>query len=499
MSADYKNLQSFHLYILVFIFAFIGGILTSSFIVIKPLVAVFLIIIGISILAAEKVWNRNISKAPFMLALIFISFALGGFRYSVKDFHTLDSNFESQVGAEITVEGVVISEPELRDSSTRFVLKTDKERILTSADLYSKVAYGDQIRAIGKLEKPMVIEDENGKFDYAAYLSKDDIYYTLSFAEIEIISSGHGNPIKSFLLKIKRSFVSHARSIFAEPESSLLAGLIVAGKEAMPKDILEEFRRAGVVHIVVLSGYNLTIIADFLRRFFSFLSVRAASLASVIGILLFVLMTGAEATVVRASIMVLAVILAKSLGRSYSVYRALLVAAFVMIFINPKILVFDPSFQLSFLATLALVYVAPIVERYLHRLPEQYGFRGLLATTIATQAVVLPYLIYNMGEFSAVSLISNMLILMIIPVTMLLGFIAVLVSFINSMIAMPIAYLAHLFLGWILGVSHFFGNLPFASIKINSFPWWGAVCIYLAMIAFIWRWRNSLRKSASLS
>ncbi|MDO8589771.1 MAG: ComEC/Rec2 family competence protein [bacterium] len=462
--------------IFVFIFGSIFGILISSFVFIAPLVGVLFIIIGSALLNVEKLWNKIINKEVLFLSLAFLSFGLGVLRYSIKDFH------EPLVP---TFQGVVISEPEQGENTTRFVLRTDNgEKVLVSTDLYSAVQYGDDVKAAGKLEKPGIIDNDTGRpFNYAEYLSKDDIYYTLSFAKVEILSHDHGNPAKSILLKIKRSFVAKTKEILAEPYASLLSGLIVSGKEAMPKNILEEFRRAGIIHIVVLSGYNITIIAEFVRTVF-----RSAGF-SIVGIILFVIMTGAQATVVRAALMVLAVILAKVFHRKFSAPRALLVAAFLMLLQNPKILVFDPSFQLSFLATLGLIYVVPIVDRYLKWIPGKWGLRVAIATTLATQVTVLPFLIYSMGNVSLVSLPANIMILLIIPATMLAGFVATLVAYVSSVLALPFSYIAHLLLAWILGVSHYLGSFSFASIAVPPVPWWLVVLIYLAIVIFIQRWK----------
>lgn len=458
----------------------------SSVVSLGPPVAVFFILLGAAVWLGEKVFKKK-SFIPVVLSIFLLSFGLGVLRYNIKDFHEVKEPVSS---------GIVVSEPEYRDNATRFVFLADNEqKALVSTDLYSPIQYGDRVEVDAKFKRPEVIED----FDYPAYLAKDDIYHTASFAEVDVLSSGHGHPVKELLLKVKHSFVSRIRAIFAEPEASLLAGLILAGKGAMPQSILEEFRRAGIVHIVVLSGYNLTIIAEFVRRSLYFLSLRASSLISVGAIFLFILMTGAEPTVVRAGIMVFAAILGKSLGRHYSAHRALLLAAFIMVLFNPKILVFDPSFQLSFLATLALIYVSPLAESRLIKVPERFGFRGMLATTLATQIVVLPYLIYNMGEVSLVSVISNILVLLFIPLVMLVGFIAVFLSFVHVLLAWPAAYLAHLLLGYILFVSALFGNLPFASIQISHFPLWAVTLCYLALGAIIWRSQNFSRTSASLS
>lgn len=471
--------------IFIFISGFVCGILISSFILIDLWVGVLMLSIGLFILVIEKIRNKIINKEVLFLSLVLLSFGLGALRYYIKDFHN---------PLIPTSVGIVVDEPEQRENTTRFVFKAEnREKVLVSTDLYSPVQYGDQVQVAGKLEKPGIIDlpaqagDENSgrPFDYGKYLSKDDIYFTMSFAKVEVLSSGNGNFVKEALFKLKHSFVGKMREILAEPESSLLAGLIVAGKTAMPKDILEEFRRAGVIHIVVLSGYNITIIADFIKNIFR------SSVFSIVGIILFVIMTGAQATVVRAALMVLTVIFAKMFHRKFSAPRALLVAAFLMLIQNPKILVFDPSFQLSFLATSALISVSPIFERHLKWCTERWGLRTTLATTLSTQVVVFPYLIYSMGSFSLVSLPANMLILLIIPTTMLIGFISTLVAYISTMIALPFSYATHLLLSWILGVSHYLGNLFFASIATPPVSFWFVAIIYLVMITVVWRFRSS--------
>jgi competence protein ComEC len=473
--------------VLTFIFAFALGIFVSSFVFVPPLVLLLITCVALLSLLAEKIFKNAISPEALLLSVVLTAFALGGLRYAVKDFHEPITP---------SLEGVVVSESEQRDNTTRFVFRANNnEKALVSTGLYEEINYGDRVVLKGKFERPGIIEDTDGgrPFDYARYLAKDDIYHTMSFAQVEVVSAGHGNFLKAALFKVKTSFVYKAKEVFAEPYASLLAGLVVSGRDAMPRNILDEFRRAGIIHIVVLSGYNVTIIAEFLRRAFEkfFLFTRYAAIpavasgASIAGIIFFVLMTGAEATVVRASLMVLTVIVAKMLGRDYSAPRALLLAGFVMLLENPKILVFDPSFQLSFLATLALIYVVPIVEKFLKFIPDNLTLRTTIATTLSTQLTVLPLLVYSMGNISLVSLPANVLVLLIIPYTMLLGFLATTLSYISGVLALPLAYLAHLLLAWIIFISSFFGNMKFASLTVPVMPFWLVLIAYLALFGVI--------------
>lgn len=459
--------------IFIFIFSFVFATAISSVVFIQSLIAVLLLSVGMAIILADKVGNKRVSQEVIFIFIFLVAFSFGSLRYSIKDFHQSRTPL---------MTGVVIEEPEDKDNFRRFVLLSDNgEKVLVQAPLYSPVQYGDRVIVEGELEVPGLIEGEdNGiSFDYGKYLAKDDIYHILNFADVEIVSSGNGNKIKSILFKLKKNFVGHIKDILSEPFASLLAGLIVAGRDAMPKDILEEFRRAGVVHIVVLSGFNITLIAEFMRKLFR------SNWVAVIGIFLFVLMTGAEATVVRASIMALIVILARVFGRNYSAPRALLLGGFLMLLQNPKILVFDPSFQLSFLATLGLIYLCPPIERGLRFVSQKWKLRETLAQTVATQLTVLPLLIYSIGDISLVSLPANLLILLIIPFTMLVGFVATILSYVSAALAWPLAFISHLLLSWILLVSSFFGNLSFATISIPPVSILVVIMVYVVSLLLI--------------
>lgn len=492
---DIKSLSEHrHIYIFVFIWSFVFGILASSIVHIPPLFALLIFVIAVGIFVTEKIWNEHVAKVILLLVIGLFSFGLGILRFDIKDFHISETP---------VFVGVIVSEPEIREKNMRFVFKSDNgEKVLVSTNLYSDIKYGDEIKIEGKLEKPGIIEtsDAGRPFDYGMYLSKDDIYYTMNFAQTNVISHDNGNPIKAVLLKIKGSLVNKMKNIFSEPQASLLAGLLVSGKQALPASILDEFKRAGVVHIVVLSGYNIMIVAEFFKRILGFLSLRIASSVSIFGIILFVLMTGASATVVRAAIMALIAVSGKMFGRGYSVHRALLVAGFLMLIENPKILIFDPSFQLSMLATIAMIYVSPIVEKYmiakwpaLRSLGEAWGMKQILSATISTQIFVLPFLLYSTGNISVVSLFSNILILAFVPYTMLVGFIATTLAYAGSLLALPFTYISHFLLSWILFVAHTLGNLSWASINVSSFPLWGMVVIYIIYLITLWRLRNSVQ------
>ena len=477
-----------------------------SFFLLLLVVSLAIFIYG-KFLLADAV-NR---KAFFLGSFFVFAFALGLLRYEIKDLPAHDALLNKNLGQKVLVEGVVSDEPDKRENGVKLTFNFRnliedgkifpvKGKGIMTTDFYPEFNYGDLLKIEGKLKKPKNFQNENGKsFDYVSYLGKDDIVYEIAFPKVELLSHGHGNFIKTKLYDFKNIFIGNFSQSIPEPHSSLLSGLLLGAKQSLGKDLLEDFRRAGVIHIVVLSGYNITIVAEAIMTAFSFLPKFGSMSFGALGIVLFAVMTGGSATVIRASAMALLVVLAKATRRQYDITRALIIVGLFMLVQNPKILVFDSSFQLSFLATLALIYVSPIVEKKLQFVTPRFKLREFATATISTQIFVLPLLLYKMGELSLVGLPVNILILAFIPLTMLFGFLTGAISFIGVAISLPFAFASYALLSYELKVVEIFSSLPFASISVPYFPAWVMVGVYAAYGIIIHRMtQNNKRVSPTI-
>ena len=431
-------------------------------------------------------------KTIFLVSFFIFAFALGLLRYEIKDLPARDLILDKNLGQKVIIEGVVSDEPDKRENGVKLTLSfrnfmedgkifpVNGKGIMTT-DFYPEYLYGDLLKIEGKIQKPKNFQNEKAEtFDYVSYLAKDDIFYEIAFPKIKLLSRGNGNFIKEKLYDFKNTFIDNFSQSIPEPHSSLLSGLLLGAKQSLGKEMLQDFRKAGVIHIVVLSGYNITIVAEAIMTAFSFLPKFGSISFGVSGIILFAVMTGGSATVIRASAMALLVVLAKATRRQYDITRALIIVGLFMIIQNPKILVFDSSFQLSFLATLALIFVSPIIEKKLQFITPRFKLREFATATISTQIFVLPLLLYKMGELSLVGLPVNILILAFIPLTMLFGFLTGAISFISVAISLPFAFASYALLSYELKVVEIFSSLPFASISVPYFPAWLMVGVYLA-------------------
>lgn len=446
----------------IFVGGFVLGVVFSSFFDLGNYFPLFFILAGGLFFLWDYFLGRKINKRFIhFCVLTLFAVGIGSFRYEIERDNF--SNFDGVLGETISFLGTIDNEPEEKEKSLEFVVKTGDARVLVRTDLFVEYKYGNEINIVGKINK---VENFSEDFDYVSYLAKDGIGFTVNRPLINFVSSGNGSFLKSKLLETKIYFLEKMRKMFPEPHSSLLVGLLIGSKESLGKEWLEKFRVVGLSHIIVLSGYNLTIIADSVIKVFSFLAMGGAGLLfGSIFIVLFVMMTGGGSATVRAMIMALVIMIARATGRTYSATSALILAGFFMIIHNPKILVFDISFQLSFLATLGLIFITPFIKKRALFLSEKYQFRELVATTLGAQIATAPLILYKMGTLSLVALPVNIMTIIFIPATMFFGFFSVIVGIVSEFLALPFIAMTWLLLSYELFVTEIFSSFPFASVS----------------------------------
>jgi len=388
--------------------------------------------------------------------------------------------------AKVIFQGQVADEPDVRSDNARYKIETSQGDILLVAKKYPAYNYGDVLEISGKLKTPQTGED----FDYARYLAKDDIYSVIYYPQIKLLRSGAGNFIKVSLFRVKNKFENSIGQILTEPQASLLAGLVLGEKRGFSPELMSDFSRTGTTHIIALSGYNITIIGVALMNFFNFFMLRRSVsfwVAAAI-IVLFVIMTGASASAVRAAVMGILVLIAQQAGRLYSIRNALIFAGALMVYFNPKVLTFDLGFQLSFAATLGLIYLSPILKNWvvgdetIKKTPKFIlGLKEILVATLSAQIAVLPLLVINFGQLSLIAPLANVLILAFIPVTMFWGFLAGLAGIFWLGLGKALGWIAWLFLTYEIKTIEFLAKFPLAATQFK-WNWWGGGIYYFILI-----------------
>ncbi len=425
------------------------------------------------------------------LLVVFAGFGVGALRgaHAVQAISFTDE----RNGESITLEGVIVDEPTLTEKNQKIVIAPtgSENRVIMFAPVHPQYAYGDVIRVSGTVKKPesFAIEGADRTFNYPRYLAKQGIGSIVDKPNIELIEKGKGNSVMEWFFTIRRAFVGGLEASVGEPYAGFASGVVLGVDGALSKHDEELFRNAGLIHVVVVSGYNITLVGDIIGRALSMFAPLIASMGSLLGICAFILLTGASQTAIRAGIMASLVVAARLTKRHYDMNRALAFAACLMILHQPLILLYDPSFQLSFLATWGLCNVTPITTRMLRWMPERFGLREIAATTLATQSAVTPLLLFMSGTMSIFSLPANIIVLPTMPVLMFASLAIGALGFLPPLMLLPISVLVEAISAYAFSVVHLIDTTGVSSIMLPVFSLTTLFLLYgaLALLVLVYK------------
>ena len=454
---------------------FFLGIVGAELMSVGIALPLFLLQLGVAI------WASSPRRFAAVIAIFLISLGMGAARVYIAD-ERAESPLNQLVGQSILFTGRIVDEPDKRDTTVRLTVAPDgygrTPHILVPVSLPATFAYGDTVRVSGVLSRPESFEGSGGRmFDYPHYLAAHGIAFEMPHAEAERMQIASWS-VRGTLFGIKQSYLSGLENGLPQPYAGLAGGITVGDKRSLGKELTDDFRRTGLVHIIVLSGYNMTLIVGAMMLLVRGTSRWARFAFGIAIILVFVVMTGASATSIRAGAMAGLALFAVVSLRVYAVDRALALTALAMVLWNPHTLLYDPGFQLSVLATIGLVHTAPFFETYLRWIPTRFELRSIAAATLGTQSAVLPLLVYQIGLLSVISLPANLLVLPAIPFAMITSFIAGVVGALNATLGSIIGMPAYALLAYVINMTQWFASIPFGAIEIPAFSGWIVVVIY---------------------
>ncbi len=359
----------------------------------------------------------------------------------------------------ITIEGVVSERPSVSSEGSRLTVQVEHifregggeaatgTILLFVSNGDTQFCRGDRIRFVSPVTVPRRL-GLPGEFDYSRYLAFQGISATCRVAsqsEIVLIRAGAVESLQRSIDRIARRIGDSIRSAIPDENvSSVLAALLIGDQRRIPRDLADAYTRAGVNHILSISGFHIGIIAAFitvlciwsLTRFeypaLRWDTRRTAVLIAVPVMVLYLFLTGAAPATARSVIMLLVFACALFAERERDAINTLLLSAFFLVAINPPTL-FDVSFQLSFISLWGIVITMPLVMRFVKQVRSHLVQSLILfvaASVSASSVTLLPVLfIFKVASLNGV--LTNFLI---VP---LLGYGAVLCGF----IAMPFVLL----------------------------------------------------------
>ena len=477
---------------------FAGGILLSGYLSLP--VGPLLLAAGLVTLAALAVLLST-GRYSYLLVLalcLVAGLALG--RLALEE--ELRSPLPGYAGHYVTVQGVVVREPEVYPDRVNYVLRVQRltlgeeppsagglvlVRVPEPGEVYG---YGSVLTAHGVLRKP-VPPGNPGQFDYGAYLGRRGIEVILHVedpARVKLLGSGVGNPLVDAALRVKASLVNVSTATLTAEQSAMLGGMMFGQRGNLDQGVRDAFTTTGLGHVLCVSGLHVGLILGGFLGLTRLLGLSAASSAPLAALLVvfYAVMTGLGPAVVRAGIMGLLVLLAFLTGRERDWPSALALAALVVLVINP-LYIYEAGFQLSFAATWGILYVGPVLNNLLKNLtwlPD--WLRALVWVPLGAQLGTLPLVALYFNLVSPVSLLANVLAVPLVGVILLMGIAGSTIG----LVLLPLGYVINAGTGmaldlfaWLIRI---LAALPGAALYVATPPWLAVVAWFGVLAGLTW-------------
>ena len=400
----------------------------------------------------------------------------------------------------VCLVGTVVEPPDVRDTRTFLTVSAEtvlvesenlpvEGKVLVHTSRYPQWSFGDRLQLEGRLETP----PSSGRFSYQDYLAREGILSLMMYPRVTLLAGGG-----SFFASVVYTWRDRAKTtierILPDPEAALLSGILIGTKKAVPQELMDKFNATGTSHIIVISGFNIVVLAAILSRVANqWLSRYQAVVFAMSGVAFYTFLVGADAAVVRAAIMGGLTLLAVVFGRQGNAVTALAVAALIMTFLNPFVL-WDLSFQLSAGATLGLMIFALPFYRRVQQVfggPKLSGalvplLKDALVATLAAQVFTLPLILYHFGRLSLTMPLANLLVLPVQPAVMATGGVATLLGLLWLPAGTVAGWCAWLFLTYTIHVVETLSSFPFSSVDIGAVPAGLVWSYYGAMALVLW-------------
>lgn len=381
------------------------------------------------------------------------------------------------LGQKVELLGYVVQEPVSKHEYSRVVFKVDDEKsFLVQANVprFPRLSVGDVCTISGSLDEPMSSED----FDYKEYLRNKRIYYVIRYPVLDCNGEQGGFVLKNKLMVFKKKIRGEIEKRLSEPQASLFLGVLFGEKRVFEEDFREALRVASITHIIVASGYNVSIIFLGINKIFFFVPKRPRTLLTIFLIWTYCILAGLSPSIIRASIMITLTLFAVYYGVVSNINIVFFSSAFFFVLLDPRIIK-DIGFLLSISATGGLIYITPIIDVYIKKILDftipfeklkvsLYKFlQNYFIPSFACTIVTMPIIAYSFQKISIIGIVTNILILPVLEYTLILGFITLFFNLFAPYISQILFLSIWAQLKYFELIVAFLGNLDFVSYEVN--------------------------------
>ena len=363
-------------------------------------------------------------------------------------------------------------------------LKNKKFIIYINKNNNKLFKYGDLIKIQGEYSSPQTARNYKG-FDYSKYLKILKIYGIIKIEEANLLKENDLNFVLISINNLKQKMIDHANKNMPQKTANLLLGLLIGQKDNIQEDIIKSFRTANLSHILAVSGAHTSYIILGLTYIITKSKAprRIGYIITIIILLVFIIITGASYSVIRACIMSIITISAKLFYKKENFFISICVSLFIILIQN-TFAINDIGLKLSFLGTIGIIVFNKNITEFFIRIKIKENIAKVLSLTFSAQLMIMPITILNFNTFSLTFFISNILASPILGIIIILGFIAIFVSFVLNPISKILFFVLNLFLELLIFISEIVTKIPGSSILVKT-PNLVSVITYYILILFI--------------
>ena len=403
---------------------------------------------------------------------------------------------------DLTTYGKIIDIKLLRDDELSFDFETDslkkegkalarnvkflckvKETSKKKLDsLYKVLRPGDYLQLSGTYYKGREMRNP-GEFDYNKYLNSLGISGVLNIygAKDIVILNNEGNVFESVIFSLRKFLDWEIKSLHNKQTASLLKGLLLADRSEIDFVTKTQFINAGVIHVLAVSGLHVGFVAIIFIFLFGRLNIYLRSILTIVGLLLFMFITGLQPSVFRATVMAVIIIIAFMTNRSTNLFNSLALASIIILVLNPEE-IFNPGFQLSFSAVLGIALFYSPIEKVIAKLKLKSKFLRyillFMAVSLSAQIGTLPFTLMYFGKLSIISLIANLFVIPIIAVVVGLGIFTLIINIISPFVAIYFVLANELITKLLFFIVGFSGSQSFSYIAVKNFSLYDSLLFY---------------------
>lgn len=488
---------------------FIIGIICSKIFNVDFLIYIItiftLIVIQIFLLRLSyNNWNKIISTLLSGFTIIL----LGGFVFTQNNFGLKSPllKYHKEKNAELYAE--VLKVELQRSFEIVFTVKTDSIRFdnklfiisdklickfrgdsLQRKNIYDEINPGNKIFLTGTFQKGR--ERRNpAEFDYSHYLYSQGISGLLVSYDADSINiiANNKKHFESGLFWIRKKIDNIIHDLHSNETAGLLRGLLLADRSEIDYETKNEFINSGVVHILAVSGLHVGYILLIFIFLFGRMGIYHRSLLTIMGLLLFMFITGVPPSVFRATLMAIILILAFLFNRSTNLINSIAIAAVIILLFNPAE-VFNPGFQLSFAAVLSIGIIYPYIQNAINKLKLHSRWIEyillFLGVSISAQIGTIPFTLAYFSKLSLIALLTNLFVIPTVGVTIGIAFITIFIGSFAPWIAIYFASANDLISNIMIRVISYAGKLDISFLWIRNYSLYDAIVFYSGLILLL--------------